>query len=128
MNDMAEQIRQAEEYVGGMSINEALYGGPRGPGLNQSIVKLNDNVTALSTTVAELSKNMQKVSDDVNGGDGVRVTVREMSKTITELQKKVDSAEKWIFRIFVGLSFVGLGTMLVLGRVGYNIWEGTSGK
>lgn len=125
---MDEQVRQAENLVGGMTISEALYGGPKGPGLNTLVGKLTDSVVNMSTTVAELTRNMQKISDDVNGGEGLRVTIREMNRTICELQKKVDSAEKWIFRIFVGLSFVGLGTMLVLGRIGYNVWEGAPGK
>jgi hypothetical protein len=126
--EMEAQIRKAEEIVGGMTLSEALYGGPRGPGMNSLISKLTDNVTTLSTSVNDLSKSVSKVSDDVNGGDGVRVLIRDMKREMTELRSKAEKAESVIWKIVWALSGIGLGTLIVVGRVGYNIWEGVTPK
>lgn len=122
--DLEEQVRQAEQAVGTMSINEALYGGPRGPGLTALMQKLTDNVTSLSTTVADLAKTVTKVSDDVNGGDGLRVAIRDLRRETNELREEVQQAKSVVWRCIQFLVVVGIFTVLVDSRIAYSVLFG----
>jgi hypothetical protein len=125
---MDENIRQAEQIIGGMTISEALYGGPKGPGLNANILKLTDIVTNLSTTVSELSRTITKIVDDVNGGDGLRVSLRDVKRDIQEIRDEANSAKKIIWRCIYVLVLIGIGTIIMDTRVAYNIFIGGAPK
>jgi len=120
--DMDEQIRQTEQLLGGVTIAEALYGGPRGPGLTTNIARLTDNVTSLSATVAELSKAVTKVADDVNGGEGIRSSLKELKRQVDEITRKFERGERLFWRGMWALAGIGLGTILVDSRVYYTVF------
>jgi hypothetical protein len=110
---MDAAIERAEKLVSTVSVGEVNFK------LVLATTRLSDSVAILEKTVLALTATVAALTDDINGGKGVRVEVldlrRDMKDTdrkIGEVSGKVESGMAVVWRVLWFLVLVGVVTVI----------------
>lgn len=110
---MDDAIERAEALISGVSVGEVNFK------LVLATSRLTDSVANLNRTVSSLASSVSQVTQDVNGGQGVRVEikdlrgdVRDTDRRIKDISGKLESAMVVFWRVAWFLVIVGVVTVV----------------
>jgi hypothetical protein len=110
---MDDAIERAEALISSVSVGEVNFK------LVLATARLTDSVAALNRMVASLTSSVSQVTQDVNGGQGVRVEikdlrgdVRDTDRKIAEISTKLEGAMGVFWKVAWFLVLVGVVTVV----------------
>jgi hypothetical protein len=110
---MDDAIERAETLISSVSVGEVNFK------LVLATSRLTDSVAVLNRTVSTLTSSVSQVTQDVNGGQGVRVEVKDLrgelrdtDRRIADISAKLEGAMTVFWRVAWFLVLVGVVTVV----------------
>ena len=110
---MDDAIERAEALISSVSVGEVNFK------LVLATSRLTDSVATLNRTVASLTSSVSQVTQDVNGGQGVRVEVKDLrgelrdtDRKIADISGKLEGAMGVFWKVAWFLVLVGVVTVV----------------
>lgn len=117
-------MADGEETAGSVPIEDVLHSPTTGPMAGKLIDRLAINASTLTATVVTLGATVTALSEQMNGFEGVRASLREIKQDLASISLEIDGAKRMFWRCLIFFAIVGVAAILLEPKIASLVFSG----